>query len=306
MITGLLNDMKRILFYAVLLMVPVACASKDEWKADHVIFIGLDGWGSFSVEKADMPNVKSLMAEGCYTLGKRAVLPSSSAVNWATMFMGATPESHGHTEWNSYIPEIPSFVIQKNGKFPTVFQILDDRYPEVETGAVYDWEGIRHLIDTLAFDYYAQTPDYTEYPEGLSEMAARYIIEKKPTLGLFIFDRPDHAGHAAGFDSPEYYSDLKELDGYIGDIITAVKEAGIYDDTIIIITSDHGGTGRGHGGKSYMEIDTPFIISGKNVRKDGEFTRPMMQFDVAATVAEIFGLDTPDVWRAKSMSQVFE
>lgn len=64
-----------------------------------------------------MPNVKSLMAEGCYTLQKRAVLPSSSAVNWATMFMGACPELHGYTTWGSRTPEIPSRVVSKNNIF---------------------------------------------------------------------------------------------------------------------------------------------------------------------------------------------
>ena len=32
----------------------------------------------------------------------------------------------------------------------------------------------------------------------------------------------------------------------------------------------------------------------------------MMQYDVAATIAEIFALDTPQVWTSKSISQVFE
>lgn len=63
-------------------------------KAGHVILIGLDGWGSYSVEKAEIPNIKVLMNKGCYTLKKRSVLPSSSAVNWASMFMGAGPELH--------------------------------------------------------------------------------------------------------------------------------------------------------------------------------------------------------------------
>lgn len=57
------------------------------WKAKHVVLIGLDGWGAYSVKKANMPNVKKLMAEGSYTLKKRSVLPSSSAVNWGSMYM---------------------------------------------------------------------------------------------------------------------------------------------------------------------------------------------------------------------------
>lgn len=297
--------MKRILCLLAVLAA-AACAPKDARKAEHVIFIGLDGWGSFSVENADMPNVKALMAEGCYTLQKRAVLPSSSAVNWATMFMGANPEVHGHTQWNSYTPEIPSYQILKNGKFPTVFQLIDEKYPEAEIGCIFEWDGIEHVIDSLAFDYHEQTPDCEKYPTALGEMAVRYILEKKPDLGVFIYDSPDHPGHEYGYGSEGYYANLKVLDGYIGEIIAAVKEADIYDDTIFIVTSDHGGIGTGHGGKSMMEIETPFIIAGKNIRKAGQFDRPMMQFDVAATIAEIFGVATPDVWRAKSMNQVFE
>ena len=37
----------------------VCCAAR--WKAKHVVMIGLDGWGAYSVAEADMPNVKKLM-----------------------------------------------------------------------------------------------------------------------------------------------------------------------------------------------------------------------------------------------------
>ena len=61
--------------------------------ASHVFFIGLDSWGSYSMAKADMPNVRRLMENGSYTLKKRTTLPSHSASNWASMFMGASPEN---------------------------------------------------------------------------------------------------------------------------------------------------------------------------------------------------------------------
>ena len=71
------------------------------------------------------------------------------------------------------------------------------------------------------------------------------------------------------------------------------------------MTSDHGGIEKDHGGFDLNEMETPFIIAGKNVKKGGEFKESMMQYDVAATIAEIFALETPQVWTAKSMSQVF-
>lgn len=273
------------------------------WKAEHVIYIGLDGWGSYSVEKADMPNVKALMAEGCYTLQKRAVLPSSSAVNWATMFMGACPELHGYTTWSSQVPELPSRMVYKNNIFPTIFQLLRDAAPESEIGCLYEWDGIKYIVDSLSLSYHAEIPKGNEV---LKDATVKYIKEKKPALGAFIWDQPDAVGHSVGHDTPEYYAVLKQLDNYVGEIIAAVKEAGIYDNTIFVITSDHGGIEKDHGGKTMMEMETPFIIAGKGIKKGGEFQESMMQFDCASTLASIFGLQQPQVWIGRSMEQIFE
>jgi len=121
-----------------------------------------------------------------------------------------------------------------------------------------------------------------------------------------IYDDPDHVGHSKGHDTPEYYARMEELDACLGEIIAAIKEAGIYDDSIIVVTSDHGGIGTGHGGQSMMEMETPFIIAGKNIKQGGEFTEVMLQQDTAHTLAEAFGLTVPQMWNGNSMSHVFE
>lgn len=288
----------------VLLFADAGFAAK--WRAKHVVLIGLDGWGAYSVEKADIPNLKKLMQEGAYTLEKRSVLPSSSAVNWASMFMGAGPELHGYTEWGSQKPELPSRELNQHGIFPTVFQLMRDANPQAEIGALYEWGGIPYLVDTLALSYKYQAPDYNKYPTALCEAAVSYIKDKQPNLVAVIFDNPDHVGHQAGHDTPAYYEKLQELDGYIGRIIQAVQEAGIWDETIFVVTSDHGGIKKGHGGKTMNEMQTPFIISGKNVKQNHNFPESMMQFDVASTIAYIFNLKQPQVWIGRPMVQVFK
>lgn len=297
---------KRNLIGTLLLMLTVftSCSIVSETvpKAEHVILIGLDGWGSYSVEKANMPNTKKLMQEGAYTLKKRSVLPSSSAVNWGSMFMGACPELHGYTEWGSKTPELPSRVINEHGIFPTIFQLYRDANPNAEIGCLYEWDGIKYLVDTLSLNYHALAPDYNANPTALGDMAARYITEKKPNLFAVVYDNPDHVGHADGHDTPAYYEKLKELDGYIGQIVDAVKEAGMLDNTIFIITADHGGINKGHGGKTMAEMETPFIISGKNIKQGYCFDDiSMMQFDCASVIAEIFGLEQPQAWIGRSM-----
>ena len=168
--------MKKLTFtlfiaLAVACLFSVPCNAKG--KAKHVVFIGLDGWGSYSVPKADIPHIKQLMADGSYTLEKRTVLPSSSAVNWASMFMGAGPELHGYTQWGSKTPELPSRVLNQHGIFPTIFQLLRDARPEAEIGCLYEWDGIKYLVDTLALSHYAQAPDYNKHPEALCGRAEK-------------------------------------------------------------------------------------------------------------------------------------
>lgn len=292
---------------ALLLSIPFACNAKGKDKAKHVVLIGLDGWGAYSLPKADMPNVKKLMEDGAYTLKKRSTLPSSSAINWASIFMGAGPELHGYTEWGSKTPELPSRVLNQHGIFPTVFQLLRDARPKAEIGCLYEWEGIKYLVDTLALNYRHQVIDYNKTPTELSSVAATYIKEKQPILVAICFDSPDHTGHTEGHDTPAYYEKLKELDVYVGQIVQAAKDAGILDDTIFILTSDHGGIDKGHGGKTMQEMETPFIISGKNVKSGLRFDDvSMMQFDVASTIAYIFNLEQPQVWIGRPMKQVFK
>ena len=295
----------RKIFFLLLILLTAGMNVQARQKADHIVFIGMDGWGAYSVPKADMPQVMEMMADGSFTLKKRSVLPSSSALNWGSMFMGAGTEVHGYTEWNSKVPELPSWEVCEHGIFPTIFHQLREAEPNAEIGVIYEWSGIKYVVDTLALNYYAQAPDYEKNPTLLTEMAEKYITEKKPRLVAICFDNPDHVGHAVGHDTPEYYAKLKELDGYIARIVEATKLAGIYDDTVFILTSDHGGKGKGHGGKSLLEMETPFIICGKGIRSGHEIKESMIQYDVAATMAYILGVKQPQVWTGRPVMSVF-
>ena len=99
---------------------------------------------------------------------------------------------------------------------------------------------------------------------------------------------------------------LAELDVLVGRLVEALKKAGIYDDTIIIVTADHGGKEKGHGGKTLLEMEHPFIICGKGIRQGMVIAEPMMQYDTAATIAHIFALPTPYSWVGHPLLSVFK
>lgn len=289
------------IFLAVMLAVASVSFCEAKGKAKHVVLVGLDGWGGYSMPKADMPNVKALMANGAYTMKKRTVLPSSSAPNWAAMFMGAPTEVHGYTTWGSKTPEIPSPVVNEHGIFPTIFSVAREAYPKAEIGVLYEWDGIKYLIDTLALSYHAQGVNTPENPDNLCRMAEEYIVDKKPMLMAVCFDEPDHTGHTAGHDTPEYYAMLTRLDEYVGRIVRAIERAGMRDETVIIVTADHGGINKGHGKISLQEMETPFVVTGPGIKAKGEINDLMLQQDVAATIAAILGVKTPQQWNGKSI-----
>ncbi len=274
----------------------------------HVILIGFDGWGSYSLEKADMPNVKRMMREGAWTINKRSVLPSSSAANWASMFMGASPEIHGYTQWNSRKPEIPSRVLGENNIFPTISQLLHSQHSDARIALFYQWDGIKYVADTLSINHVVKLPKPGKDRSfgDISKIIGNYIIEERPALCAIVYDYPDHYGHASGFESDDYYLSLKEVDSSLGDIIQSTKEAGIFENTIFIVSSDHGGTGKNHGGKSLAEMETPFIVFGPNIKKGYEISESVMQYDIAATIAYIFGLKTPQAWIGRPVLSVFK
>ena len=57
--------MKKIALWAMCIAVMVlsGCRKAPEWKAEHVFVIGLDGWGAYSVEKADMPKTRETRSQ---------------------------------------------------------------------------------------------------------------------------------------------------------------------------------------------------------------------------------------------------
>ncbi len=271
-------------------------------KIRHVVLIGCDGFGAYAVPDADMPELKRLMQNGAWSLKARAVLPSSSAVNWASMLMGAGPAMHGYTEWNSAVPEIPSADKTPGGIFPSVFSLLKMQKPAASTALIFSWQGIDPLVEKGATDFRFAGKDNDDV---CTDTAAAVIIRKRPTLTFVHLDQPDGVGHNIGHRTKEYYEELKKVDARIGKIIAAVNKAGIADETVIIVTADHGGINKGHGGKSLDEVLIPWVIYGRGVKKNKALQNPIITYDTGATIAWLLGLNAPASWRGLPVKEAF-
>ena len=284
-------------------------------KAKHVVLIGIDGWAAKAVREApaeDYPNIHYLMDHGSWTLAKRSVMPSASAINWASMFNGLPTEMHGFSKWNSTHGTIPSTSDNGHGIPPTIYTLIREQFPDAETGLICDWKGVGAVSDTLAMSYYKFIDTHNKSgiilppPEYTLQEAVPYIKNHDFMLFTAYYDLLDHAGHNHGWYGPEYLDMMKQIDKSVGIILDALKEAGILDDTVIIMSADHGGIGKGHGKFTIEELETPFIVYGKKIRQGFEFPQSMMQYDTAAIIADILGVKIPEDWRGRPIKQIYK
>ena len=302
--------MRRIYLVCLSFIAMVALCSCTENQSvkgvKHVVMIGLDGLAGNTVDAADMPTLKQLMAEGAWTLKARSILPSSSACNWASMYMGVGPEMHGYNTWGSRKPDFPSMELGENGIFPTIFTILRRQSSESNLAAFYEWDVQGDLIDNKAVNHHQHIPMRDGGSEDIVSGYITYLKENKPKFSICIFDSPDVEGHGYGWGSEEYMKRLPVVDAHIAEIIEATKEAGIYDETIFIVASDHGGINRGHGSITMDEMEAVLVFCGKGIKKDHQIEAPVVRYDTAPTIARIFGAETPAVWRGRPVEEIFE
>ncbi|MBM3290894.1 MAG: hypothetical protein FJY92_12150, partial [Candidatus Hydrogenedentes bacterium] len=124
---------------------------------DHVVVIGVDGMAPFGIEAADTPNLDALMKRGAYTMHARAVMPTSSSPNWASMIMGAGPEQHGVTsnEWQLDKHAIDPIAKGPGGMFPTIFSVLREQRPAAHVAVLHHWGDFGRLLEKDAVNFVA-------------------------------------------------------------------------------------------------------------------------------------------------------
>lgn len=283
-----------------------SCSSKkdDTPKGiEHIVIIGVDGMSPNGIQKAHTPMMDSMIQNGAATMHARSVLPSSSSPNWASMIMGADTEQHGVTSngWEKFDHQLPPVVATKNGTFPTIFTLFHDQQPEAHVGAIYDWDGFGRLFEKEDVDFDIDG----DHEDNTTQQAINYIKEHAPKFTFVHLDHVDHAGHALGHGSPEYYKSVEKADSLITEIVNATKEAGIFEKTLFIVSADHGGIGFGHGGESLAEMEIPFILYGVGIKKGYQIEETVYQYDNAATVAYAMGLQTPQSWIGRPVKGAF-
>lgn len=110
-----------------------------------------------------------------------------------------------------------------------------------------------------------------------------------------------------------YDTGIRYMDEHLGDLVDALEHAGVLDETLIIVTADHGenqGELNIYGDHQTADQPTcrvPLVMRYPEWFEGGRVHSGLQyQFDVAATVLDCMGEDVPSGWDAESMTPALQ
>lgn len=108
----------------------------------------------------------------------------------------------------------------------------------------------------------------------------------------------------------DYYAVISGMDYHIGRFFAALKELGMYDNTIFIYSADHGLAIGSHGlfGKQNLYeagMKPPLVFAGPGI-PHGESNALVYLLDLFPTVCDLVGTSIPDGLDGKSLKPVIE
>lgn len=222
--------------------------------------------------------------------------------------------------------------------------------PKELQGGYKDWwraadvlEFTSHGYDGYVFDAEGNKLDFKGYrADCINDFALEYLDQKTSDKPFFMFVsqiEPHHQNDHHCYEGPkevvpkfkdyplpddltflkgdykemypDYMAAINSLDSNVGRLVEKLKEKGLYDNTVIIYTSDHGS----HFKTRNLEYKrschdsathTPLIIEGGTFKGGKVDSRLVSLIDLPPTLLDIAGIDIPDSYMGKSLLKELE
>jgi arylsulfatase A-like enzyme len=261
------------------------------YQVRRVLILSIDGLRPDAISLAPMPNLQRLMQTSAYTLTAQTVYPSVTLVSHASMLTGLCPAKHG-VDWNDYIPE--------NGiaEGTDLFDVA--HAAGLETWMFVGKQKLKQITASTSLTGFVKGSDRD------SELTDQLIEEFPENFGvLFVhFATVDGMGHEYGWLSPEYLSVAYRADESLGRILAELDRRNLRNETLVIITADHGGHDTTHGSTMPEDMTIPWFANGPGI-SPGPLTTTVHTMDTAATAAFALGLELPSEWDGVPVYEAF-
>ncbi len=317
----------------------------NDLKKPNVVFISVDALRADAVHCIDpkyniTPNMDAIAADGV-AFTKHFVVANWTRPSTVAMLASMYGSSTGINIYYFQVSnQEKNYFYNESGALP--LPVLFKRYGYLtrsigNNAFILDHTGMG--VD-LGFD---DLSEYERQWEDTMDIAAEAIewitAHKDKPFFLFInFNAP----HNAYIPPPEYLEPLRKsikhvhpwfrrylgevayTDDYIGRVVSALKKLNLYDNTIIVVTTDHGEVfNKAHEHSPYTdkksifthgqtlydeELHVPLIIKlPKNIFKSfATVPCQVRNIDIAPTVCELSGIPVPDSYQGKTLMGFIE
>jgi len=246
----------------------------------HVLLLSIDGlrpdyYLSPDLYQLKIPHLRSLMTSGSYAQGMQGVYPTLTYPSHTTMVTGVRPAQHGIVSNFIFAPSqglLNWYLKTEDVHGKTLWDAARDKglktaivtWP-VSYGAQVDYlipENLAATNDIKDLIRQGSTPGLFEdldkqfgpvtllpfsdpkaclpLDSMTTDFAAEILRRYKPQLLLMHLLAADHEQHTTGIDTPQVFASFERIDGLIGKLVEAVRQAGLFDDTTFVIVGDHG------------------------------------------------------------------
>jgi arylsulfatase A-like enzyme/tetratricopeptide (TPR) repeat protein len=292
---------------AVVALLAAGCgAERERSKRPNVLLVTVDTLradrvGAYGSISGATPNLDRIAREGMRFEQAISAAPLTLPSH-ATILTGLLPTRHGVRNngagalapGTATLPEAFAAHGYDTGAFVGAF-VLDRRYGLDQGFARYDDEIDRD--ETMAGALEAERDAAT-----VTGRALDWIGSSKRPFFAWVHLYDPHAPYVppepyrTRFAGSPYDGEIAATDAQIGRILQALEEKGLLDDTIVVVTGDHGEALGEHGELTHglllfePTLRVPLIISAPSANAGRVVREPVSLADLAPTVAALAGI----------------
>ena len=259
----------------------VVLITVDTLRADHL--------GCYGDRGARTPNIDALARDGLRFDQAISAVPITLPSH-ATLMTGLDPPRHGVRQNGTFKlsaeHETLAEVLRANGYATAAVVgafVLDSRYGLNQGFDWYDDDIVPENVPSDSRRFHARRGDAVT--AAATNWLERYRAGGRRPFLLWVhyydphvpYDPPEE--YRSAFPDRPYDGEIAFVDAQIGVLITHLRSRGLLDDSVIVLTSDHGEGLEEHGELTHMDLvydstmRVPLILSGAEVFEAGVVVR---------------------------------
>ena len=289
--------------------------ARDQSRPLNIVVVIMESVGAKNLQLmgapyADSPALNQLAQHAVVFRNTYVSQPFSSAA-MAALFASLYP-AH---DWLTIPRKSPAIRVPK---LPALLERRGYRTAFIHSGSI-DYDGNLEFLENEGFQQVISRPNDDDQPRDseLVPAALNWIKQGRDRpFFLAMWTRDTHnpylshsnRQYTSNFALNRYLNSVAWTDQVIGNLADALKRTGLADNTLLVITGDHGEAFEEHGQSVHNfsvyneEVRVPLMfVNEKLIPRRIDVNRMARQIDIAPSLLDLLDVDAPPSWQGTSL-----